>query len=301
MEEIDCSAPEVVKSGWSKPFQGTTSIDRRQRKECIFKNWASSSYLIGAREMRGKLKLIIDGRGGSIAVESFLGIVQSSHSLLRDFSSSKEKWNIGNVRRENPLHFEFIGDHDGSSETIACIFDGLGKLKRGKALPDYYDDNARKHLSSISKRLANGIASISFAWGEKKTVTFNSAFYSYESEAGLVEPYTVLAEIEGTFETLDTHAGHSEFYVYDRISGRGTQCRFSDIPIPELRGHFGHRIRVFGKVKYDKHNFPKTMDVLSFRPITNKKSLEEVREAGFSLDSNLSASEIIKAVRSLDA
>lgn len=250
--------------------------------------------------MREKLKLTIDGRDGSISVESFLSIVRSSHALLKGFSGSKDEWKIGDVRRVNPLNFEFEGDYEGASQTIACVMDGLSKLEHGHDLPEYYDDRARRRISDISKKLRNGIASVSYSWGDRKPITFSKSFYSYERDVGLVEPYSVLAEIEGVLETLDTHAGHSEFYIYDRINGHGTECKFSDIPIDEVKEHYGHRVRVFGNVKYDKYNKPRTVAVVRLRPIEKRATIEDIHKAGFKLDSDLSSSEVIKSIRSLD-
>jgi hypothetical protein len=248
-----------------------------------------------------KIKVNIDGKDDELTVHSFLQVVESSYGLLKHLSGTGVTWIVGEVSHNSPVSFEFVGTGGGAvSSAVHKFHGGMRALKDRSDPSDYFDERALKLARKLASPLSNGVASVSFDWaGEALAVPKDLELPSIVAE---IEPYSAFTELEGVFERFDLH-GVQQFSIFDRVTGKQTICDFSglDISLEELLRNVRKRLRVAGKAKFDSSNHPARIKVASLEPVGPAVSLEELHKAELRLDREMTAEEIIRNLRGMDA
>lgn len=252
--------------------------------------------------MSEKLKVRIGGKNNELTVNSFIEVIESSYGLLSHLSGSSVTWIVGDVSRNSPVSFEFIATDGGQASVAIHRFrGGMDALSRKTDPSEYFDDKAQKLARKMSGLLANGVSDVSFDIGEDHFEVPEDI--SYLDPIQEVEPYYAFAELEGVFGKLDFHGGHEDFIIYDRITGRPVACDFSglDVSLADLIQYARRRLRVTGQTRFNRQHQPTKVTVATFEAVGEAVPLKELHKAKFSVSGELSAEQIIRNLRRLDA
>lgn len=247
------------------------------------------------------VKIILNGKDDSISVESFLSIVWNSIRLMNHLADESVEWTVGEASHNSPLNFEVIGSGGSVDSSIAVMVDGLEMIESGRGRPSEFDDKALVYAEKIAKPLTNGMGSLLFVRADREPARVSTSLWSEAKKLRGPDHYYAFTELEGVLEMIRVHGGKGELGLYDRLTGEVTKCHFK-AEDPEAIGKLiTHRLRVFGKAKYNRAHHAVSIDVDSYESIGDAVSLDELHKYRFRLNSKLSSQDLIRRLREMDA
>src|SRR5690606_38568275 len=202
----------------------------------------------------------------------FLAVAKATLGLLKHLDKGST-WAIGAVSHNSPLSFEFVGQSPSSTQAIIAMMDGIDSLESRGDRPSRFDDRALNYAKVISKPLSNGLSTVLFETEYRKPVRVTSKLYSQAAKAQGPDHYYAFTELEGILEMIKVHQDKGEFAIYDILTGKLTTCHFSVEKPEELGALITHKIRVFGKARYNKNHEPTSIAIEEYESLDAKLSI----------------------------
>lgn len=237
-----------------------------------------------------KLILTVKGQLGTISLDSFLIVVDSSISILKDLDSAISKepkgsldWVIDNIYPTNSIGIELKSKPrkpkvDYSLKVAEAYTDGIEIIQKQGITPPYFSDNSLKLVNKAAHALGkNGANSFEIIDIDRDkhiivnkdmvNITKQLAGYSYKS----------FGSVEGTLEMVSIHKP-ARFNVYHSISLRAVRCNLKQEDIDKIRDALGRTVVISGLVSYNSKDEPISVFVQEIDVIPKEEDLPSIDE-----------------------
>lgn len=201
----------------------------------------------------------IDVDGPRVSLDRLISTAESALTLLREVdveithkSGGALDWVVSDLQ-SGSVHLEAkpeLKDLSLGSETavqvLAAVGEGLELVEHEAARPSHFNDSALKSARELTGALREeGISRVRVRTnGRSVEISQRLAAHVDELIKGKVKS---IGSVEGRLETVSLH-GSAYFNVYERISGKGVRCYFSEDRLEEVKKALGERVRVSGVI-----------------------------------------------------
>lgn len=222
-------------------------------------------------------KISIEEMGRDLPIETFIdlidGLSKSLTHLSKYMSRGNQPFNL-RVRRINinsPGTIEVVPglgtDPGHATHVITSWMSGARKMKARK-MPEEFDETTYKDAKRVLTSLNGDIRTLKMSYSRKHlsvTSTIRDSISAIDAAEmkSMKESY---GSIEGLLMLLRT-GEKQEFQVEDVLLPKPVTCKVSPELMTEAHKHFGHRVRVFGLKRINKHGEVATLDVEELVPL----------------------------------
>lgn len=264
---------------------------------------------------RKTLTIRLTGRE-DLTTESLIEAVQDAVLMLRsiegnmaDEARPASRWRIESVSLNSPLEMtisEIAPRGFEPLDPVSPFVRGLRDINRGTQTPQYFTEDTLRLSKRLVGLLDNGLAGIEFlAPGEEAAKPTQHVAANVDQILGRApEFYFEDTELEGYLEALSVH-GQPEFWVYDLVTNRGTRCEFGPEDVEAVADLVKRRarVRVQGKVRFNREHRPVSVDVANFAPLRSQDELPQIRDlhrACIDITGGANAVEYVRGLRDAD-
>ncbi len=242
----------------------------------------------GIREM-AKLVLTIKGMLGTISLESFLTVIDSSFAILKDLDSAISQQPQGSLDwMVESVYASSIGigikskardpKIDYGTKVAEVYFDGIDIVRTEGITPPYFSDNCLRLLGKVAKVLGgNGASALEVLDPTRGKSTGFDARIATTTTQLMGSSYKSFGSIEGTLEMICIHKP-PRFNVYHSISLRAVRCNLRQEDIEKVKNSLGRRVIVSGLVSYNAKDEPKSVMVEELEVIPKEDELPTIEE-----------------------
>lgn len=255
------------------------------------------------------LKLTIDGKPGTISLDSFISMTAQSFNVLADLDrgisrrpSGSLKWVIKDIFKSS-LGLEIeprskLPDRNFGPEVAQAFVRGIYQIENEGTTPPFFSEyglnRAHKLVKLIGRNGATGFRTQYFE--ESATLSVQS---SANIEQLLGASHHSFGSVEGLLETISIHGGH-KFIVYHHISRKGITCNVPAEMIEDAKDYLGRRVIISGLVHYNAKGEPTRVEAEKLRVLRKEHELpwtEQLTGSDPELTGTLSTKQYIKDIR----
>jgi len=259
-----------------------------------------------------RLVLTVKGISGTISLESFLAVIDSSVEILKDLDSAISRqpqgsldWVIERVFSDSiGIEIESKARDpkiDCGTRLAEVYSDGIEIIRDEGITPPYFSDNCLRLVGKMAKVLRGDGAralvvldpirgkSIEFD-AQIATTTNQLMGYSYQS----------FGSVEGTLEMISIHKP-ARFNVYHSISLHAIRCNLREEDVEKVRDALGRRVIVSGLVSYNAKDEPKNVMVEELEVLRREDELPTIDEfvgSDPNYTGDMTTEEYIRSIRS---
>lgn len=161
-----------------------------------------------------------------------------------------------------PLRGEASGDLASNSQVYEVgvfVAQGLALIEGDAVRPDHFTDRALEQARELAKLASGGDLSIEVRGGGVRSSLTSRLIVNVDTILGHEESST--GTIEGALEAFNVHGKNKRFNVYDSLTGRSVECKFTDdVTVDDLRPAIGRRVAVRGLVRARPDGRPVSVD-----------------------------------------
>jgi hypothetical protein len=230
---------------------------------------------------KAEITIKVRARDELVPVRSFLTIVDSALSILKELQHSKHyasaEWKISAASLQSPLTFT-IGSDDPNGQELVREYLGVFKEaeKSEKFPPDRWTQKTLEGAKRVVSVLNDGVAQITFTSAGIETISPTQRVAATVDYL-LAPAYEDYGSFEGRLETLSVH-GRTRFNIFDPITGRPVSCYFKEGQLEKAHSAFNHRVLITGTVKYSRIGQPVSVIVDDIRVLVGGVKLDDLRE-----------------------
>jgi len=255
------------------------------------------------------LKITINGKPGTISLDSFINMTVHSFKVLADLDSGISrrpagslKWIIKDIFKSS-LGLEIeprskLPDRNFGPEVAQAFVRGIYQIENEGTTPPFFSEEglsrAHRLVKLIGRNGATGFHAEYFK--ESADLTIQS---SANIEQLLGASHHSFGSVEGMLETISIHGG-PRFVVYHHISHKGITCKVPSEMIEEAKDYMGRRVIIGGLVNYNAKGEPTRVEAENLRVLRREHELpwtEQLSGSDPHLTGDLSSKQYIKDVR----
>lgn len=201
----------------------------------------------------------IDVDGPRVSLHRLISTAESALTLLREVdveitrrSGGALDWVVSDLQ-SGSVHLEAKPElkdpslgSDAAFQVLAAVGEGLDLVEHEASRPPHFNDTALKSARELTGALREeGIARVRVRTnGRAVEISQRLAANVDELIKGKVKS---IGSVEGRLETVSLH-GSPYFNVYERLSGEGVRCYFSEEQLEKVKSALGERVRVSGVI-----------------------------------------------------
>jgi len=259
-----------------------------------------------------KLVLTVKGMLGTISLESFLTVIDSSFEILKDLDSAIS------LEPKGSLDWVITGLHEGSlsvevqsnpkgqlkdygTKVSERYLDGIHIIHEEGITPPYFSDRSLKLVRTVAKALkgngADAMHILDPASG--KSAELDARIEKTTSQL-MGSRYESFGSVEGTLEMISIHR-RPRFNVYHAVTLRAVQCTLPDELREEVAGSLGRRVTASGLITYNAKDEPRSIKLEELKVIPKEEELPNIAQfIGSDPDftGDMSTAEYIRSIRS---
>lgn len=261
-----------------------------------------------------RLLLTVKGKPGTIPLESFITIVESSFGILKDLDIAISKqprgsmdWIIETVNTEHSIGMELVSvarnpEADYSSQVAETYTDGIEIIQKEGRTPPYFSDNCIRLINKTASMLRNEGASAFEVIDENRNKSAEIQPEIQNTTNQLVGlKYKSFGSVEGTLEMISIHKP-ARFNIYHSISLHAVKCNLRDEDIESVIRALGLRVIVTGLVSYNAKDEAKSVlvDELEVLPSENElPSIDDFIGSDPFFTEDMTTEEFLRSIRSV--
>lgn len=229
------------------------------------------------------LTLRVEAKAEHLAVEDFVGLVETAVSLLNSVARKlpgderhMPNWKIGRLSLNGPLVISLLSDADDlrAVEAISIVARGLRQLEQDAVgVPTFFALHELEDAKRLVAPLTNGIARLTLISATDGTLTLTLRAAARADEL-LPKPHFELGELVGRLESSSADLDN-RFLLRDAVTERRIECRFADDLVPGARAALDRRVAVTGRIYYDRTERPVSVTAESLRELREQRELPQ--------------------------
>jgi hypothetical protein len=236
-----------------------------------------------------KLILNVKGMLGTISLQSFLTVIDSSFGILKELDSviSRQRygsldWIIDRVSTDSiGIEIESRARDpkmDCGIKVAEVYYDGIEIIRREGITPPYFSDNCLRLVGRMAKVLrgdgAKALEVLDPIRG--KSTEFNEGIVGTTSEL-VGYGYKSFGSVEGTLEMISIHRP-PRFNVYHSVSLHAVRCNLREEDVERVRDALGRRVIISGVVSYNRKDEPKSVMVEELEILPKEEELPTIEQ-----------------------
>jgi hypothetical protein len=268
--------------------------------------------------MTDQIEMIIKPREGRLLWSDFRQAVQENIYALGEIGadlSNQEKlsgnWRIHHISMQSPLQVLLVHEAGNGqappANWLETFADGMTILEQDVEQPPHFSSTALDHIAKLIN-LRDRIESIEYKVGRKDVIispraAANAAIVHEKLKSKRPAHYYSFGELRGELGQITVHGSTSEFAIYDALTDRRIRCKFSPEHAVEVGGLITKRIKVYGRVEYDRSDRPTAVEVVSWEKLKDQNelaSLEKIKSAMKPLPEGMNPEDYIRSQRDDD-
>jgi len=228
------------------------------------------------------LKLTINGKPGTITLDSFLSMTLNSLRVLSDIDcgisrrpTGSLKWVVKDIFVSSlGLEVESrskLPDRNFGPDVARAFVKGIYQIEHEGTTPPFFSEVGLERAYRLVKMIGrNGATGFTTKYFEESAhLTIQSAI---AIEQLLGASHHAFGSVEGMLETISIHGG-PKFVVYHHISKKGITCNVPPDMIESATGHMGRRVVVMGLVHYNAKGEPTRVEADEVRVLRKENEL----------------------------
>ncbi len=258
------------------------------------------------------LVLTVKGKPGTISLESFLTVIDSSFEILKDLDTAISgqpqgslDWVIKNIYPGSVgIEIKSVArdpEVDHGTKVAGAYADGIEIIRREGITPPYFSDNCLRLVGKVAGVLGrDGADTLEVLDVTSNKSTQLDAAIATTTKQLMGSSYESFGSVEGTLEMISIHKP-ARFNVYHSISLHAVRCNLRAEDIEKVKSALGRRVVASGLVSYNAKDEPKSVTVEELEVIPREEELPTV-EKFIGSDPNytgdMSTEEYIRSIRS---
>ena len=259
-----------------------------------------------------KLVLTVKGKPGTISLESFLTVIDSSFEMLKDLDSAISRqpqgsldWVIENVYPSS-IGIEIRSRArdpkiDYGTRVAEVYSDGIEIIRTEGITPPYFSDNCLRLVGKVARVLrGDGASALEILDPIRGKSTELDAQIATTARQLMDYSYKSFGSVEGTLEMISIHK-RPRFNVYHSITLRAVSCNLQEEDIERVRDALGRRVVVSGLVSYNVKDEPKSVMVEELEVIPREDELPTIDQfvgSDPNYTGDMTTEEYIRSIRS---
>jgi len=259
-----------------------------------------------------KLVLRVKGVPGTISLESFLTVIDSSFGILKDLDIAISRqpqgsleWVIDRVSTDSiGIEIESKARDpktDYGARVSEAYSDGIEIIRSEGITPPYFSDNCLRLVGKVAKVLrGDGARALEILDPIRgKSTEFDAQITTTTSQL-MGYSYKSYGSVEGTLEMVSIHKP-ARFNVYHSISLHAVRCNLREEDIVRGRDALGRRVVVSGLVSYNAKDEPKSIMVEETEVIPREDELPTIDKfvgSDPNYTGDMTTKEYIRSIRS---
>ncbi len=255
-----------------------------------------------------RLTIRVVGKEEYVPLSSFLDVVNNTLTILdgiaRDLTPDQRdriEWRIVSVSMNSPLTMVIEGQSEEATEVthtaIHAYTSGLRAIEESSSFaPPHFTLPRLDAARRIANVLNDGIGAVTFYEEDTPPVTPTQQFTANVSKL-IPQEYAEEGSLEGTLEMITIHK-QRVFAVYDRFTGKRVECRFTDENLTVARDALGHRVTIYGRIRFTREGDPKSVIVQEIEVMPSQSELPQFSDLeGLDITGGVDPAEYVRRLR----
>lgn len=233
------------------------------------------------------LRIRITGKDGAIPARSFVTVVNSVLSILRDVDISVSKrpkptldWAITHLSMNSPIEITFTPyssiEADYGQDVVTFSSRGISDLLHTATIPVHFSSHTVTTTKRMASVLSHGIAAVEIMNGYAEPVNLAAEVTKHADLIirALDKEYELYYSFRGRIYNISDRNGR-EFRIEDPVFGL-VVCLFNEDQLQQLKdGLFDERVEVSGRTRFRGGNRPVSIRVDRIIQLRHREELPQ--------------------------